>query len=65
MALTHQAVFAAAADLTAPEPSDALQAMRSIGPHIVEKFCNIVKLRNRLAKVAGFEDYYDMKVSMG
>ena len=39
--------------------------MRSIGPHIVEKFCNIVKLRNRLAKVAGFEDYYDMKVSMG
>ena len=39
--------------------------MRSIGPHIVEKFCNVVKLRNRLAKVAGFEDYYDMKVSMG
>ena len=56
---------AAAAQLTVPQPSGALQAMRSIGPHIVEKFCNIVKLRNRLAKVAGFEDYYDMKVSMG
>eukprot|EP00891_Asterochloris_glomerata_P001220 jgi/Astpho2/1220/Aster-07071 len=38
------------------------EAMRSIGPHIVGKFCEIVKLRNRLAKVAGFEDYYDMKV---
>ncbi len=46
-------------------PESALQAMRSIGPHIVGKFCEIVKLRNRLAKVAGFEDYYDMKVSMG
>jgi hypothetical protein len=26
-----------------------------------EKFCEIVKLRNQLARLQGFEDYYDMK----
>ncbi len=28
----------------------------------VEKLCEIVKLRNKLAKSASFEDYYDYKV---
>ena len=64
MAFHRPGCSAAAAELIAPEAPDPLQAMRSIGPHIVEKFCNIVKLRNRLAKGAGFEDYYDMKVSV-
>lgn len=33
-----------------------------MGPHILEKFCAIVKLRNQLARLAGFEDFYDYKV---
>jgi hypothetical protein len=31
------------------------QAMRSVGPYVVEKFCEVVKLRNQLARLAGFE----------
>lgn len=38
------------------------RGLRSIGPHVAERFCEIVKLRNRLARLQGFEDYYDMKV---
>lgn len=35
--------------------------LRSIGVAVVEKFVKIVKLRNKLGKSCGFEDYYDMK----
>ena len=34
------------------------QALRSVGPYVVEKFCEIVKLRNQLARLAGFEVSY-------
>ena len=39
-----------------------LQGLRSIGPHVVGPFCEIVKLRNRLAKLCGAEDFYDYTV---
>lgn len=38
------------------------QGMRTIGPFVVDKFCEIVKLRNQVAKAQGYEDYYDYKV---
>lgn len=41
-----------------------LEGMRSIGPFVAEKFCEIVKLRNQLAKKLGYVDFYDMKVTM-
>lgn len=40
-----------------------LEAMRSIGPFVAEKFCEIVVLRNQLARLQGFVDFYDMKVT--
>ncbi|KAI8915965.1 hypothetical protein EDD86DRAFT_197305 [Gorgonomyces haynaldii] len=40
----------------------AYEGMRSIGPFVAEKFCEIVKLRNRFAKALGYECFYDMKV---
>ena len=39
------------------------EGLRSIGPFVVERFCSIVKLRNRLAHLLGYADYYDMKCS--
>lgn len=36
--------------------------MRTVGPHVASKFCEIVKLRNRLARNLGYEDFYDYKV---
>ncbi|KAJ3271678.1 hypothetical protein HDV01_006457 [Terramyces sp. JEL0728] len=41
----------------------AFDGMRSIGPFVVDKFCEIIKLRNRFAKSCGYECYYDMKVT--
>jgi len=35
-----------------------MQGLRSIGPFVAEPFIEIVKLRNRLAKLMGFEDFY-------
>lgn len=35
--------------------------MRTVGPHVASKFCEIVKLRNRLARNLGYEDFYDYK----
>jgi Zn-dependent oligopeptidase len=43
----------------------AYQGLRSIGPFVAEPLCEIVKLRNRLAKLLGYEDYYDYKVRRG
>ncbi|KAI8467008.1 MAG: hypothetical protein J3K34DRAFT_431916 [Monoraphidium minutum] len=46
-----------------PTRKAAFDALRSIGPFVAERFCGIVKARNRLAKLCGFEDFYDMKVT--
>jgi oligoendopeptidase F len=40
-----------------------LEGLRSIGTFLAEKFCEIIKLRNRLARLLGFECFYDMKVT--
>jgi hypothetical protein len=37
-----------------------LNGLRKIGPFVSERFCEIVRLRNKLAHMQGFEDYYDM-----
>ena len=38
------------------------KGLRTIGPHVAEAFCEIVKLRNRLARICGAEDFYDYTV---
>ncbi|KAK9843964.1 hypothetical protein WJX81_000584 [Elliptochloris bilobata] len=38
------------------------EGLRTIGAHVVKPFCEIVKLRNRLAKLCGAEDFYDYTV---
>ena len=38
------------------------EGMRSIGPFVAERFLEIVKCRNRLARSLGYIDYYDFKV---
>jgi hypothetical protein len=40
----------------------AFDALRAIGPFVAARFCEIVKTRNQLARLCGFEDFYDMKV---
>lgn len=40
------------------------QGMRGIGPFVAERFLKIVLLRNKLARMAGYEDFYDYKVRM-
>ena len=48
------------------ECTGGVQGLRSVGPHVVEKFCEIVKLRNQLARLAGFEVFpepYTLKSS--
>ena len=32
-----------------------LQGLRSVGPHVMAKLCEIVKARNKLAKGQGYE----------
>jgi oligoendopeptidase F len=39
------------------------EGLRSIGPLVTKKFCQMVNLRNKFAKIQGFECYYDMKVT--
>ena len=42
----------------------AYEGLRSIGPFVcVNGFVEIAKLRNKMAKQLGFEDYYDYKVT--
>jgi Zn-dependent oligopeptidase len=38
------------------------EGMRSIGPFVVERFVEIVKIRNQVARALGYQDYYDYKV---
>ncbi|KAL4458233.1 hypothetical protein ABPG75_013098 [Micractinium tetrahymenae] len=37
------------------------EGLRSIGPFVAEKFAEIVRTRQRLAKAAGYENFYSMK----
>ena len=37
--------------------------MRAVGPHVAAQLCEIVKLRNKLARSLGYEDFYDYKAS--
>ncbi|KAG2489329.1 hypothetical protein HYH03_012161 [Edaphochlamys debaryana] len=39
------------------------EGVRSIGPFVAEGFVAIVKERNRLARMLGYEDFYDYKVT--
>ncbi|GIL49198.1 hypothetical protein Vafri_5347 [Volvox africanus] len=39
------------------------EGLRSIGPFVSAKFVEIVKERNKLARLLGFEDFYDYKVT--
>ncbi|GLC57208.1 hypothetical protein PLESTB_001198900 [Pleodorina starrii] len=39
------------------------ESLRSIGPFVGPQFLEIVKERNRLARLLGFEDFYDYKVT--
>eukprot|EP00877_Chromochloris_zofingiensis_P006150 jgi/Chrzof1/1789/Cz10g21060.t1 len=41
----------------------AYEGMRSIGPYVSAEFAEIVKVRNKLAKLLGFQDFYDYKVT--
>jgi hypothetical protein len=42
----------------------AYEGLRTIGPFVCENgFVEIIKLRNKLAKAVGYEDYYDYKVT--
>ena len=42
----------------------AYEGLRTIGPFVCSNgFCQIVKLRNKLAKMLGYQDYYDYTVS--
>lgn len=38
------------------------EGLRSIGPAVAEKFAEIVKVRQALAKTAGYQNFYAMKV---
>ncbi len=43
----------------------AHDGLRSIEPYVLSKgFLDVVKLRNRLGRMLGYEDYYDWKVSV-
>jgi hypothetical protein len=43
----------------------AYEGLRSVGPFVSESFLGIVRDRNKLAKLMGFQDFYDMKVRLG
>jgi hypothetical protein len=40
----------------------SLQLETSMWQQCAEKLCEVVKLRNKLARAGGFEDFYDYKV---
>eukprot|EP00195_Chlamydomonas_chlamydogama_P009741 CAMPEP_0202900574 /NCGR_PEP_ID=MMETSP1392-20130828/11915_1 /ASSEMBLY_ACC=CAM_ASM_000868 /TAXON_ID=225041 /ORGANISM="Chlamydomonas chlamydogama, Strain SAG 11-48b" /LENGTH=623 /DNA_ID=CAMNT_0049586991 /DNA_START=175 /DNA_END=2046 /DNA_ORIENTATION=- len=39
------------------------EGMRGIGPFVAERFLEIVRCRNKLARSLGYEDFYDYKVT--
>lgn len=48
-------------DLEADRRS-AYEGLRTIGPFVAERFAEIARLRNRMARAAGYANFYDMKV---
>lgn len=40
-----------------------LEGLRGIGAYVAESFCEIIRLRNQLARKLGYECFYDMKVT--
>jgi len=56
--------------LVANDPDESVRqaahaGLRSIEPYVLSKgFLEIVKLRNKLGRMLGYEDYYDWKVSV-
>eukprot|EP01059_Diplonema_ambulator_P009016 TRINITY_DN1878_c0_g1_i1.p1 TRINITY_DN1878_c0_g1~~TRINITY_DN1878_c0_g1_i1.p1 ORF type:complete len:646 (+),score=284.41 TRINITY_DN1878_c0_g1_i1:996-2933(+) len=38
------------------------EGMRAIGPFVAERFCEIAKLRNKISRANGYEDYYAYKI---
>jgi hypothetical protein len=48
-----------------PTRKAAYEGLRSVGPFVSEAFLGIVRDRNKLAKLMGFQDFYDMKVGSG
>ena len=47
--------------LNCVRPLSVSQGSRSIGPFVAERFVEIVKMRNRLARLQGYQDFYDYK----
>jgi len=41
----------------------AYEGLQGIGTFVVEDLCRMVKLRNEVARLSGFVDYYDMSVT--
>eukprot|EP00878_Enallax_costatus_P001069 GHUV01001206.1.p1 GENE.GHUV01001206.1~~GHUV01001206.1.p1 ORF type:complete len:671 (+),score=225.42 GHUV01001206.1:78-2090(+) len=41
----------------------AYEGLRSVGPFVADSFLGIVKDRNKLARLLGYEDFYDYKVT--
>jgi hypothetical protein len=41
----------------------AFEGLVSIGPFVMSKFIEVVRKRNELGRLCGYEDYYDWKVS--
>lgn len=48
-----------------PTRKAAYEGLRSVGPFVSEALLGIVRDRNKLAKLIGFQDFYDMKVRRG
>ena len=52
-------------DDSEPTRRAAFDALRSVGPFVAARFCDIVRARNELARLCGYEDFYDMKAGGG
>ena len=61
----YAAALTAAAPTAAPLTAPRLrEGLRSLGPWVVANgFCDMVKLRNAMARKLGYEDFYDYKVT--
>ena len=47
-----------------PTRRAALEGMKAIEPHVIASgFLEVIRARNRLGRMLGYEDYYDFKVS--
>lgn len=46
-----------------PTRKACYEGMRTIGPFVAERFIEIVKARNTMARLMGYQDFYDYKVT--